>query len=105
MKTVVIDNNSYNVAYTLKACMIQEKITGEIFSLNSLTKQYIFYYAMLLANNKEVPFSFDEFLVYAEDSNISAVFVEVVNSYLDKQKLLSSSEQAPATATEDKKKA
>lgn len=104
MKTVVIDNNSYNVAYTLKACMIQEKITGEIFSLNSLTKQYIFYYAMLLANNKEVPFSFDEFLVYAEDGSISAVFVEVVNSYLDRQKLLSSSsEQAPAT--EDKKKA
>lgn len=103
MANIKINGVRYVVKYSLKACIIQERITGEIFSLDTLTKQYTFFYSMLLANNDNVTLSFSEFIdVLPDNPSIIDVFYKVLNSALERQRLLSNTDDE--TNDNDKKK-
>lgn len=61
-KKINIKGHEYTMKYSVRARMIQEQITGKIFSLDTLTEQYVFFYAMLLAGTKEFGLPYDDFL-------------------------------------------
>ena len=62
MKTVNINGKDYKVKYTIRALFIFEQITGKAFKLETMLDSYLFYYSMILANNKEDLLGWDEFL-------------------------------------------
>lgn len=62
MKTVSINGKDYKVKYTIRALFIFEQITGKAFKLETMLDSYIFYYSMILANNKDQVLLWDEFL-------------------------------------------
>lgn len=62
MKTISINGKDYKVKYTIRALFIFEQITGKAFKLETMLDSYIFYYSMILANNKDQVLQWDEFL-------------------------------------------
>lgn len=62
MKTVNINGKDYKVKYTIRAMFIFEQITGKAFKLESMLDSYLFYYSMILANNKDEVLEWDDFL-------------------------------------------
>ena len=62
MKTISINGKDYRVKYTIRALFIFEQITGKAFKLETMLDSYIFYYSMILANNKDQVLQWDEFL-------------------------------------------
>ena len=62
MKTININGKDYKVKYSIRALFIFEQITGKAFKLETMLDSYIFYYSMILANNKDQVLQWDEFL-------------------------------------------
>ena len=62
MKTININGKDYKVKYTIRALFIFEQITGKAFKLETMLDSYIFYYSMILANNKDQILEWNEFL-------------------------------------------
>ena len=64
MKTITINGEDYKVKYTIRALFLMEQITGKQFSITTLLDNYLFFYCMILANNKdkEKILSWDEFI-------------------------------------------
>lgn len=62
MKTININGKDYKVKYTIRALFIFEQITGKAFKLETMLDSYIFYYSMILANNKDQVLQWEEFL-------------------------------------------
>ena len=56
MNTITINNKEYKVKYTIRAMFIFEQIKGESFAINTSL------YSLILANNKDNPLSWDEFI-------------------------------------------
>ena len=54
------------VQYTMKHCvrarMMHESISGKMWSLDTMSDQYIYFYSCILAGTKNVKLEFDEFL-------------------------------------------
>ena len=53
---------NYNLKYSNRAIMIFESLTDKPFNIASITDQYIFFYSVLLANNKNFELTFNEFI-------------------------------------------
>lgn len=64
MKTITINGKDYNVKYTIRALFLMEQITGKPFEIKTLLDNYLFFYCMILANNKdkEKILGWDEFI-------------------------------------------
>ena len=62
MNTININGKDYKVKYTIRALFIFEQITGKAFKLETMLDSYIFYYSMILANNKDQVLQWEEFL-------------------------------------------
>lgn len=64
MKTITINGVDYKVKYTIRALFLMEQITGKPFSITTLLDNYLFFYCMILANNKdkEKILGWDEFI-------------------------------------------
>ena len=60
--TVVINGKEYAVKYTIRALFLFEQITGKPFKIETLLDNYIFFYSMLLASNKENVLQWDDFI-------------------------------------------
>lgn len=58
---ITIKGKEYKVKYSIRALFYWEQITGKAFQLNNLLDNYLFMYAILLANNSDV-LSWDEFI-------------------------------------------
>ena len=62
---------NYKLSYTNRALMIFESLTDKPFEIKSLTDQYIFFYSVILANNKDIKLTFDEFVdLLDEEDNL-----------------------------------
>lgn len=53
MKTIKINGKNYKIKYSIRALFIFEQITGKAFKIDTLLDNYIFFYSMILANNKD----------------------------------------------------
>lgn len=64
MKTIKINGIDYKVKYTIRALFLFEQITGKPFQISTLLDNYLFFYCMILANNKdkEKILGWDEFI-------------------------------------------
>lgn len=64
MKTITINGEDYKVKYTIRALFLMEQITGKPFEIKTLLDNYLFFYCMILANNKdkEKILGWDEFV-------------------------------------------
>ena len=60
--TVIINGKEYAVKYTVRALFIFEQITGKPFKIETLLDNYIFFYSMLLASNKDTVLQWDDFI-------------------------------------------
>lgn len=59
---IELNKKEYNIKYTLRGIFIFEQITGKSFSISNTMDEYLFFYSMLLANNKDTTLTFDEFI-------------------------------------------
>ena len=62
MKTIKIKDKEYNIKYSIRALFIFEQITGKPFKIETLLDNYIFFYSIILASNKENVLDWDDFL-------------------------------------------
>lgn len=63
MKQITINGKNYNIKYSLRALFIFEQITNKSFEIKTLLDNYIFFYSMILASNKDKePLDWDEFI-------------------------------------------
>lgn len=60
--TVTINGTEYTVKYTIRALFIFEQITNKPFKIETLLDNYIFFYSMLLASNKDNVLQWDDFI-------------------------------------------
>lgn len=79
MKKVTINNAEYILRYTLRALFIYEEITGKPYSGDKMVNSYILLYAMLMANNKDFPLTFDDVIDACDsDPSIFETFLAVL---------------------------
>lgn len=60
--TVTINGTEYAVKYTIRALFIFEQITNKPFKIETLLDNYIFFYSMLLASNRDNVLQWDDFI-------------------------------------------
>ena len=85
MKTekITIKGKKYNVKYTLRALFIFEQITKKTFKIETLLDNYVFFFFMILANNKDSVLSWDDFIDAMDNDNS---LIEKMNKVLSLQK-------------------
>jgi hypothetical protein len=78
MKTITIKKQDYVLKYTLRAFFIFENFTGRQFAFGRMLDEYLLFYSILLANNKDTfLMSFDEFVEACDsDPSLFASFKE-----------------------------
>ncbi|MFR3100803.1 MAG: hypothetical protein ACLTNJ_09325 [Parabacteroides distasonis] len=78
MKTITIKKRDYILKYTLRAFFIFENLTGKQFEFGRMLDEYLLFYSVLLANNKDTfLMSFDEFVEACDfDPSLFASFKE-----------------------------
>ena len=97
---ITIKNKVYKLKYTVRALFIYEQITGKMFELKTLTDEYIFFYCLIMANNKEANLTFDELVdALDEDASIMMKYKEFMTSEVAKQNQFKSED-----TVDDKKK-
>lgn len=62
MKSIQINGKEYQIKYTIRALFIFEQITGKAFKVDTLLDNYIFFYSMILASNKNDILNWDDFI-------------------------------------------
>lgn len=79
MRTVKINGVEYTLRYTLRALFIYEEITGKSYSGDRMVNSYILLCAMLMANNKDFPLTFDDVIDACDlDPSIFETFLAVL---------------------------
>lgn len=74
---ITINNQEYKLKYTVRALFIFEKLSNKMFEGKTLTELYLLFYSILLANNNDLNFTFDELLNYCdEDMSLFTQFNE-----------------------------
>lgn len=74
--------------YTIRALFIYEQITGKVFSMNTITDEYLFFYCLLAANNPEIQLTFDELIDECDtDMNLMLQFQGFLKKEMEKQQL------------------
>lgn len=91
MKQITINGKNYNIKYSLRALFIFEQITNKPFEIKTLLDNYIFFYSMILASNKDKePLDWDEFIDALDNNpNLMSDMSEVVENQQKVDKLIS----------------
>lgn len=86
MNTVTINNKEYNLKYSVRAMMLFEAAANKLFSLDTLSDQYLFLYCCILAGNKDTDLTFDKLLdSLDEDPSIFTAFTKFMTDELKRQ--------------------
>lgn len=86
MNTVTINNHEYKLVYSVRAMMLFEAAASKLFSLDTLSDQYLFLYCCILAGNRDTDLTFDKLLdSLDEDPSIFTVFTEFLKRELSRQ--------------------
>ena len=65
---ISICNNTVTLKYSFRAMMIYEKITGESFNPKGVTEIMIYFYSTILASDKNIALTFEQFLEWIDDN-------------------------------------
>lgn len=86
MNKITINEKEYSLRYTVRSMMLFEAASQKLFSLDTLSDQYLFLYCLILANNKDTDLTFDRLLDYIDnDPSIFTVYTEFMKSELARQ--------------------
>lgn len=90
MKQITIKGKNYNLKYSLRALFIFEQITNRPFEIKTLLDNYIFFYSMILASNKdEDPLDWDEFIDALDESpNLLVEMNDIISKQQNVDKLI-----------------
>lgn len=84
---MTIKDTKYKLQYTIRALLIYEQITGKVFSMNTITDEYLFFYCLLIANNPDMQLTFDELIdCIDEDMNLMLEFHKFLEKEMERQK-------------------
>ncbi len=90
MNTIKINGIDYKIKYTIRALFIFEQITGKAFKIETLLDNYIFFYAMILANNEDV-LDWNDFLdALDEDPTLFAQMNDIIAKQQKKDSIFNS---------------
>lgn len=91
MKQITINGKNYNIKYSLRALFIFEQITNKSFEIKTLLDNYIFFYSMILASNKDKePLDWDEFIDALDNNpNLMTDINDVIENQQKVDKLIS----------------
>ena len=67
MEKIEIKGKEYNLKYSVRALFLFEQITKKSFKIETLLDNYIFFYSIILANNKETQLDWDDFIDALDD--------------------------------------
>lgn len=101
MKTVNINGKDYQIKQTIRALFLWEQIAGKQFEINTTLDNYLYYFCLILANNKDCTLDWDEFLDAID--NDPSVIVEMTKAIADITKLEKMFESAEADKDGKKK--
>ena len=62
MRKIIIKGNEYKIKQTLRSLFIFEQITNRPFKIETLLDNYVYFYSVILANNKDNVIEWDEFI-------------------------------------------
>lgn len=62
METITIKDKEYKLHYTIRSLFLFEQITKKPFKIETLLDNYVFFYCLILANNKESVIEWDDFI-------------------------------------------
>ncbi len=62
MKTITINGEELRLKQTLRSLFVWEQITGRSFEIKSTMDNYIYFFAILLANNPDMSLTWDAFI-------------------------------------------
>lgn len=90
MKQITINGKNYNIKYSLRALFIFEQITNRPFEIKTLLDNYIFFYSMILASNKDKePLDWDEFIDALDESpNLLVEMNDIISKQQKVDKLI-----------------
>ncbi len=88
-----IKNKEYKFKITLRAMMIFEQITGKPFNINGVLDEYIYFYSLLMANNNDFNYTFEEFIdILDESPNLIKDYKEALEDYGKKMNVFNKEE-------------
>ena len=86
MNTVTINNKEYKLVYSVRAMMLFEAAASKLFSLDTLSDQYLFLYCCILAGNKDTDLTFDKLLDSLDDDpSIFTAYTDFMKRELSRQ--------------------
>ncbi len=65
---VKIKDKEIELRQTFRSLMIYEKIVGETFAGKGVTEMMIYFYSTVLASDKDLELSFDDFIEYVDEN-------------------------------------
>lgn len=66
-RTITINGVTYTLKYTLRSLFIFEEIAGRSFNIDKLMDWVLWFYATLIANNKNFGLGFDAFVSLCDE--------------------------------------
>lgn len=105
MKTITINGEDYKVKYTIRALFLMEQITGKPFEIKTLLDNYLFFYCMILANNKdkEKIIGWDEFIdALDNDANLMKQLTDIQLEEQKKNELLADDKEKEGKTSKKK---
>ena len=85
-----IDNKEITLKYTLRGYMIFEQVTNHSFNGVGMSDFVILFYSMLMASDKELTITFDDFIDYLDENpQLMGEFSEWISANIAKQTKLS----------------
>ncbi len=90
---VTIKNKEIELRYSFRSMMIYEKITGTSFNPKGVTEIMIYFYSSILASDKNIDLSFEEFMNWIDENpNALNDFTMWITSTLTKNSVLNESD-------------
>lgn len=103
MKEIEINGKNYKLKYTIRSLFIFEQITGKSFKIENLLDNYLFFYSMILANNKDDVLSWDDYInAMDEDPELFKRMSDIIEEQQKKDNLFSNNEEKPKKGSKKK---
>lgn len=94
MDKIKIGKKTYNLKYSIRALFLFEQITKKPFKIETLLDNYIFFYCMILANNKDNILDWDLFIDALDaDATLFGRISEIIASQQKKNELFDDAEE------------
>lgn len=91
---ISIKDKEITLKYSFRGYMIFEQVTNHAFSGASMTDFIILFYSMVMASDKELTITYDEFIDYLDENpELLKEFSEWIGDNVSKQKNLSTSKE------------